>query len=99
MTTTGPAQTRRSFHITIPSVLSGFFLAVSMQALVLAANRFLMPPGVWLLNWVIRRGNYDVLLAQRQTVSWPVVLTQLTLAIIWLIVSVMIADWIRPSPK
>ncbi len=92
------ANTRSSFHISIPSVLSAFALIGAINSLIVGANQLLMPLAVQYFNSAITRGNYDIFLLREETLSWPLVLSNFTLAIVWSSLAFIFAYWIDPKP-
>ena len=90
-------QIRPRFRVTIPSVLSSFCLIAAVQFLVSALKQLLMPTADALFNWVIRKGNFNLFLLHPQSISWPLVLNELTSAMFWAILSFILAYWIHPG--
>ena len=92
-------QIRPRFHVTIPSVLSSFCLITALQSLVPALKQLLMPQAEALFNLVIRTGNFDLLLLREQSISWPLVLSNLSSAIFWAVLGLILAFWIHPGVR
>jgi len=90
-------QVRPRFRVTIPSVLSSFCLIAAIQRFLPAVKQLLMPTADALFNLVMRTGNFDLLLLRQQSISWPLVLNNLSSAIFWAVLSLMLAYWIHPG--
>lgn len=90
-------QIRPRFRVTIPSVLSSFCLIAAIQLLLPAVKQLLMPTADALFNLVIRTGNFDLLLLRQQSISWPLVVSDLISAMFWALLSLMLAYWIHPG--
>ena len=90
-------QIRPRFHVTIPSVLSSFCLIAAIQLLLPAVRELLMPTADALFNWVVRKGNFDLLLLRQRSILWPLVLNDLISAIFWALLSLILAYWIHPG--
>jgi len=85
-----PTESRR-FHLSVPSVLSAFFLINAGQALVLVLRDPLADVAIWFINYGAR--NKDLLTVHYILISWEAALFNLAVSAVSLALSYLLASW------
>jgi hypothetical protein len=86
------ASSRSPFHISTPAVLISFFLTAAVECLALAVGQLLNPPVVSFINWIIKRGRYDMLYLHAEE-FWLIAISNLRTTIICLILAMIAIRW------